>query len=437
MSHAPAQPRTITATIAGVPRIGPRRELKRALEMYWMDPTKGHALATTATRLTNTYCDELTDAGLDSIPTAGRSYYDAVLDTQALLGVLPERFDAIPDHDNDGLPRDVDRLFATARGTAEIPAATMTKWFDTNYHYIVPELTAGTQFRLDADAFLTDIAAQVTRGTVARPVLIGPLTFLSLAKTTDGSDPLDHLEDVFAAYGRLLPRLAQALQPKAALGSKSKRTELPWVQFDEPTLVTDCEPYLDRVRAGYAALAAQGCARLLVQTYFGDGDRAVRALSGIGLGAIGVDLTRPADRALPSWDGSTPLLAGVVDGRNVWRTDLAQALATLRDLQARGPVGVSTSCSLLHVPYSLAQESSLDQDPELRSWLAFGAEKITEVAALARLLRGTPIAADLELLAESKRAAASRRSSHRTHDPAVRARAAAITAADRHRAPYA
>jgi 5-methyltetrahydropteroyltriglutamate--homocysteine methyltransferase len=432
----------INATVAGVPRIGPKRELKKALETYWKDASTGRNLATVATQLVNQQADLIAGAGLDSVPTIGRSFYDSMLDTSALLGALPERVADVADHDNDGLPAYVDRLFAAARGTAELPASAMTKWFDTNYHYIVPELAADTEFRLDDAALLTDLADQVTRGTAARPVLIGPLTYLALARTTDGSDALVHLEEIFEAYARLLPRIAER-------GAA-------WVQFDEPYLVTDVDKdetrkadLLARTRAGYEKLVAATDLNILVQTYFGDGDLAVKTLSGTGIAAFGVDLvtgrtderqaddTNIADEALlPSWTGEEQLLAGVVDGRNIWRTDLARALQTLKALAARGPVGVSTSSSLLHVPYSLAQETSLDDDSELRSWLAFGAEKIAEVALLSRALRGEESEGDDAAVAEAHKAVESRKNSERTRNAALRQRTAAITEADRHRNPF-
>jgi 5-methyltetrahydropteroyltriglutamate--homocysteine methyltransferase len=432
----------INATVAGVPRIGPKRELKKALETYWKDASTGRNLATVATQLVNQQADQLTTAGLDSVPTIGRSFYDAMLDTSALLGALPTRVADIDDHDNDGLPAFVDRLFAAARGTAELPASAMTKWFDTNYHYIVPELAADTEFRLDDAALLADLADQVTRGTAARPVLIGPLTYLALARTTDGSDALTHLEEVFDAYARLLPRIAER-------GAA-------WVQFDEPYLVTDVDTdenrkadLLARTRVGYERLAAASDLDILLQTYFGDGDLAIKTLTGTGIAAFGVDLVtgrtdeRQADETniadadlLPSWTGAEQLLAGVVDGRNIWRTDLARALETLKALAARGPVGVSTSASLLHVPYSLAQETSLDDDSELRSWLAFGAEKIAEVALLSRALRGEESEGDDAAVAEAHKAVESRKNSERTRNAALRQRTAAITEADRHRNPF-
>jgi 5-methyltetrahydropteroyltriglutamate--homocysteine methyltransferase len=432
----------INATVAGVPRIGPKRELKKALETYWKDASTGRNLATVATQLVNQQADQLTTAGLDSVPTIGRSFYDAMLDTSALLGALPTRVADIDDHDNDGLPAFVDRLFAAARGTAELPASAMTKWFDTNYHYIVPELAADTEFRLDDAALLADLADQVTRGTAARPVLIGPLTYLALARTTDGSDALTHLEEVFDAYARLLPRIAER-------GAA-------WVQFDEPYLVTDVDTdenrkadLLARTRVGYERLAAASDLDILLQTYFGDGDLAIKTLTGTGIAAFGVDLVtgrtdeRQADETniadadlLPSWTGAEQLLAGVVDGRNIWRTDLARALETLKALAARGPVGVSTSASLLHVPYSLAQETSLDDESELRSWLAFGAEKIAEVALLSRALRGEESEGDDAAVAEAHKAVESRKNSERTRNAALRQRTAAITEADRHRNPF-
>ena len=261
-------------------------------------------------------------------------------------------------------------------------------------------------------------------------------------RTTDGSDALTHLEEVFEAYARLLPRIAER-------GAD-------WVQFDEPYLVTDVDKDSDRkadllarTRAGYEKLAAATDLNLLVQTYFGDGDLAIKTLTGTGIAAFGVDLVtgrtdeRQSDETniadadlLPSWNGSEQLLAGVVDGRNIWRTDLARALETLKALAARGPVGVSTSSSLLHVPYSLAQETSLDDDSELRSWLAFGAEKVAEVAVLSRALRGEEKEGDAEAVAEAEAAVASRKNSERTRNAALRERTGAITEADRHRNPF-
>ena len=397
-----------SSTIAGVPRIGAHRELKFALEGFWSGTVSGRELSQTATTLTNDYCDQLAAAGLDSIPTVGRSFYDSMLDTTALLGVFPERFQNLDDHPNDGLPTHIDRYFATARGTAELPASAMTKWFDTNYHYLVPELSADTRFILDDTALLNDIQDQLTRGVNARPVLIGPLTYLSLSRTTDGSDPLDHLETLFEVFERLLAKLPT-----------------PWVQLDEPSLVTDVAPeVLERVRAGYARLASRG--GVFVNTYFGAGDQALDTLAGLGLGAIGVDLVSDGVTGLEAWAGEELLVAGIVDGRNVWRTDLCAALGTLRRLQTRGPVAVSTSCSLLHVPYALSAETALN--PEVREWLAFGEEKVREVVALADALAGK--------INETLFDAAAAALADRRHSVLTAARDADITDADRTRSPF-
>ncbi|MBC2681344.1 5-methyltetrahydropteroyltriglutamate--homocysteine S-methyltransferase [Corynebacterium sp. 4HC-13] len=404
---------TFHATVAGVPRIGPDRELKKALENYWRDSSTGRQLTSTITSLTNSYTDELLSAGLESAPFAGRSFYDAILDTTALLGVLPERVNSIADHDNDGLPAYIDRYFAAARGTAELPASAMTKWFDTNYHYIVPELSADTTFTLEDQALLEDLRDQIKRaGTAVRPVLIGPLTYLSLARTVDSSNAIDHLEALFEAYARLLPRIADR-------GAE-------WIQFDEPSLVTEVPAsILKRVRSGYQKLVGASELNILVQTYFEDGDRAIKTLSGTGVKAFGVDLVYGGTE-LPSWTGEELLVAGVVDGRNVWRTDLDKALTTLRALEKRGPVAVSTSCSLLHVPYTLERENL----GEVQAWLAFGKEKIAEVAALSKALRGEDVA---DFFHESREAIQHRAQSPLSHNAQVRERTAAITDDDRHR----
>lgn len=377
-----------SSTVAGLPRIGAKRELKFALEGYWNGSIEGRELAQTARQLVNTASDSL--SGLDSVPFAGRSYYDAMLDTAAILGVLPERFDDIADHENDGLSLWIDRYFGAARGTETLPAQAMTKWFDTNYHYLVPELSADTRFVLDASALIEDLRCQQVRGVNARPVLVGPLTFLSLARTTDGSNPLDHLPALFEVYERLI---------------KSFDTE--WVQIDEPALVTDVAPeVLEQVRAGYTTLAKRD--GVFVNTYFGSGDQALNTLAGIGLGAIGVDLVTHGVTELAAWKGEELLVAGIVDGRNIWRTDLCAALASLKRLAARGPIAVSTSCSLLHVPYTLEAENI---EPEVRDWLAFGSEKITEVKLLADALAGNIDAAAFDA---ASAAIASRRTSPRT-----------------------
>lgn len=438
---------SIHATLAGIPRIGPNRELKAALEKYWKDPATGGLLAATARNQIHRYIDSARRAGIDSIPTAGRSFYDSMLDTSALLGVLPKRFDTIADHDGCNLPRWIDRYFATARGTKNLPASAMTKWFDTNYHYIVPELSADTVFTPDIDSWLNDACdfRAYSPGAI-RPHLIGPYTYLALSRADDASDPLALLDKLVDAYAAIVARLG-------AEGFE-------WVQLDEPILVTDLDDVARRrIRRCYTLLADAASivgAKLWVQTYFGDGDQAFKVLTGTGVKAIGVDLIS-GSAELPHWTGDEIVVAGIVDGRNVWRRDLDDALDTLETLARRGKIMVSTSCSLLHVPYSLRPEHATRDDAkaavqgfssnvangEVLEWLAFGEEKIAEVALLVRLLEarlegdGSNISADdAAALRVSRRAVKSRSASSLIHNADVRARLAGVTAEDRRRTPF-
>lgn len=422
----------IHATLAGIPRIGRNRELKRALENYWRDPATGGLLAATARNTVNSYIGAALKAGIDSVPTIGRSFYDSMLDTSALFGVLPARFQDAPKTDGSNLPGWINHYFATARGTKTQPASAMTKWFDTNYHYIVPELSANTEFTIDLTDWLDD-SCSLNNGatTMLRPHLIGPVTYLSLSRTDDGSNPLGLLEKLTDAYADVI----------AQLGEKG----FEWIQLDEPVLVTDLdEVTLARTRQVYEKLAGvseSANTKLWVQTYFGDGGQALKTLSGTGVQAIGCDLVA-GSAELPHWTGKELLVAGIVDGRNVWRTDLDAALATLEKLAARGPIAVSTSCSLLHVPYSLASENPSEEEAEVLQWLAFGDEKIAEVTLLARALDAKLNdrqldAADLKVLRESRAALASRAESKRIVKPEVREALAAIEDSDRNRSPFA
>ena len=421
----------IHATVAGIPRIGPNRELKIALEKYWRDPATAGLLAATARGLVHRYIDSANAAGIDSIPTVGRSFYDSMLDTSALLGVLPSRFDTIPDCIGANLPAWIDRYFATARGTETQPASAMTKWFDTNYHYIVPELSSRTVFRPDVATWLGEACnfRAYSKGVI-RPHLIGPYTYLALARTDDGSDPLALLEQLVDAYQDII----------VCLGAEG----FEWVQLDEPIAVTDIDDGArQRLRRCYQVLsdAAEAAgAKLWVQTYFGDGDQALEIFSGTGVGAIGVDLVA-GGAELPHWTGQEVLVAGIVDGRNVWRRDLDEALNILENLADRGEIIVSTSCSLLHVPYSLRAETPTESEAEIHDWLAFGEEKIAEVALLARVLQarinGTDITADdAAALRRARVAVGKRATSELIHNERVERRVAAVGEQDRTRTPF-
>ncbi|MFD8245502.1 5-methyltetrahydropteroyltriglutamate--homocysteine S-methyltransferase [Nocardia sp. NPDC059691] len=410
-----AQQKPFTATVLGLPRVGPRRELKRATEAYWAGKIDADQLHAVARDLRHAQFAELRAAGLDSVPIGTFSYYDQMLDTAELLGALPPRVAGIADP--------LERYFAAARGTDTVEPLEMTKWFDTNYHYLVPEIEPETAFSLHPEKLLAELREALELGVPARPVVIGPITFLKLAKATGGS-ALARLIELLPLYRELLRRLAVA-------GAG-------WVQIDEPVLVTDLTAEeIDLVQVTYEELAdAAERPAILVATYFGRPDAALTALANTGIEGVALDFTAGADvaavAAVPALTGKL-LVAGIVDGRNVWRTDLDRAMATLGTLLGSAAhVAVSSSCSLLHVPYTLAAETGLDE--RLRSWLAFGAEKVAEVRLLATgLSQGTEgIAAEL---AEVRAALASRWSDPRLNDPRVRAALAALGPDADRRAP--
>jgi 5-methyltetrahydropteroyltriglutamate--homocysteine methyltransferase len=409
-------PQPLTATLLGSPRIGPHRELKRATEGYWAGRVTRSELESVAADIRRSTWAQLAANGLDSVPVNTFSYYDQVLDAAVLLGALPPRVAGVDD--------DLDRYFAAARGTDDIQPLEMTKWFDTNYHYIVPELGPDTKFSLNPQKVLSELKEAQDQGINARPVIIGPLTFLALSKAVDGAGaPIDRLDELIPLYGALLGQLADA-------GAQ-------WVQLDEPVLVTDIldnGPQLAERTYGVLGSLVNRPA-IFVATYFGGLNAALPALARTPIEAIGVDLVAGdalAAAAVPELATKT-VVAGIVDGRNIWRTDLEAALGTLATLLGSvGGLAVSTSCSTLHVPYSLEDES--DADELLRSWLAFGSEKVAEVVTLAKALRDgrDAVAAAVEA---SNDAITSRRNDPRLHNGHIRARIEQIIASGVQRGP--
>ncbi|WP_319446613.1 MULTISPECIES: 5-methyltetrahydropteroyltriglutamate--homocysteine S-methyltransferase [unclassified Mycobacterium] len=398
-----------TATILGSPRIGPNRELKRATEGYWAGRVSRAELESVAADIRRSTWAGLAANGLDSVPVNTFSYYDQVLDTAVLLGALPPRVAGIAD--------DLDRYFAAARGNDDVQPLEMTKWFDTNYHYIVPELGPDTKFTLNPEKVLGELKEARAQGIDARPVIVGPLTFLALSKAVGGAGaPIDRLDELISLYGALLGQLVDA-------GAE-------WVQLDEPVLVTDIldnGPQLAERTYGVLGSLVKRPA-ILVATYFGGLDAALPALARTPVEAIGVDLVAGDARAVaavPELANKT-VVAGIVDGRNIWRTDLAAALGTLASLLGSvGALAVSTSCSTLHVPYSLDPET--EPDDRLRSWLAFGSEKVTEVATLAKAMRDDRDSVS-DAIEASNAAIASRRTDQRLRNGHIRARIESITA---------
>jgi 5-methyltetrahydropteroyltriglutamate--homocysteine methyltransferase len=404
-----------TTTITGSPRIGPNRELKRAVEKYWSGKIDRAELEGVAATIRRDTWSHLVDAGLDSVPVNTFSYYDQVLDTAVLVGALPPRVANVTD--------DLDRYFAAARGNDDIAPLEMTKWFDTNYHYLVPEIGSGTRFALNPAKVIGELEEARAQGVPARPVIVGPITFLALSKATDASAPIGRLDDLLAVYAELLELLADQ--------------GVEWVQLDEPVLVTDIvDNAAELAERTYRVLGGLNKRpALFVATYFGELTDALPALARTPVEAIGVDLVAGSVAplaAVPELADKT-IVAGVVDGRNIWRTDLQSALGTLATLLGiAGAVAVSTSCSTLHVPYSLDPETDLDD--ELRSWLAFGAEKVTEVVTLSRGLREGRDAVEKEVDA-SNAVIASRRADPRLSNGRIRDRIASITASGTARGP--
>ena len=419
------------STVYGYPRQGAKRELKKATEAYWGGTIDAATLLDTARQLRLARLAELRDAGIDEIPSNDFSLYDHVLDTTVMLGAIPSRHrDAVPDASTPG--GHLDRYFAMARGTAEVAPLEMTKWFDTNYHYLVPELAPDTAFSLDADKPLTEFTEARDAGVLTRPVLVGPITFLLLAKPAPGVDkgfePLSLLDRIVPLYAQLLRRLRDA-------GAE-------WVQFDEPALVLD-QPtaVLRAVARAYATLTAQPVRpKILVASYFDRLGDALPVLRDSDIDGLALDFTGPAaanlaDLAEIGGVGDRRLVAGVVNGRNVWAADLAGTLGRLRSLGGlAGRIDVAASCSLLHVPLDVTRERKLD--PEIAVWLAFARQKLDEIVTLTKGLDAGREAIRGALSLNAARLAA-RAASPLVRVDAVRRRAAAVSDADLHRAsPY-
>ncbi|KAF3779801.1 5-methyltetrahydropteroyltriglutamate--homocysteine methyltransferase 2 [Nymphaea thermarum] len=407
--------RAMASHVVGYPRIGPKRELKFALESFWDGKSNAEDLQKVAKDIRSSTWKQMAEAGTKFIPSNTFSYYDQVLDTTAMLGAVPDRYGW------SGGEVDFDIYFSMARGNASAPAMEMTKWFDTNYHYIVPELGPEVKFSYASHKAVSEYKEAKELGFETVPVIIGPVSYLLLSKPSKG------VEELFSVLS------LEVLAELQAAGAT-------WVQFDEPMLVLDLDSYqLKAFSESYSQLEhfSSGL-NIIVETYFADiPPEAYKTLTTLkGVSGIGFDLVR-GEKTLDTirrsgFPANKYLFAGVVDGRNIWANDLDASLRTLKTLE--GIVGkeklvVSTSCSLLHTAVDLVNETKLDA--EIKSWLAFASQKILEVNFLSKALAGEK---DENFLAANRAAQVSRKSSIRVNNMSVKEAASALGASDHRRA---
>ncbi len=418
----------IQTHILGFPRMGAQRELKFALERYWRGEIDIDELETVGRELRARHWALQRDAGLDVVTVGDFAFYDHVANHIQLLGCEPARFNF------SGQEAPLVRYFTLARGVAHEagasgegqPALEMTKWFDTNYHYLVPEFTPDTDFSLAETRLLVEVDEALALGHAVKAVLLGPLTFLWLGKEkTAGFERLDLLDRLLPVYEQILDRLkAQGVQ---------------WVQIDEPILGLDLPPaWRQAFEPTYSRLMTVGTS-LLLATYFSPLQENLGLACRLPVHGLHVDGIRAPQEVttVADWLPTHKVLSlGIVDGRNVWRTDLDAALKQLHALrELRGhDLWLAPSCSLLHVPFSVAGETGLDES--LRDWLAFAVEKLRELDILKQALTDPPSAKSA--LAVARQAIQARRASSRVHDPAVAERLAKLSAeADRRHSPFA
>lgn len=422
----------------GFPRIGAKRELKFALESYWKGQSSRDELKALGAHLRARHWGK--QAQLDLVPVGDFAFYDQVLDMSFTLGNLPERVrgfhgDALDNYFRVARGRSADS--STPRRSAQsaeehsgccggVAAGEMTKWFDTNYHYIVPEFAADTRFTLDASRLVEQLREAREQGVAAKPVIIGPVTYLWLGKAKDDSNKLDLLARLLPVYAQLLDRLADE-------GAE-------WVQIDEPVLVTELDAdWKHAFNLAYHELKASKV-KLLLATYFGTLQENLHLAANLPVAGVHLDAVRARDEVnslLNLLPASKVVSLGVIDGRNIWKTDLAAALDWLEPLQERlgERLWIAPSCSLLHVPVDLDSEERLE--PDVRSWLAFARQKLEELHVLALALNFGRVTVQAELDA-NRAAVEARRASPRVHNPAVKAALQKLTAQlGQRKSPYA
>ncbi|MDU8924719.1 5-methyltetrahydropteroyltriglutamate--homocysteine S-methyltransferase [Pasteurellaceae bacterium LIM206] len=410
-----------TLHFLGFPRVGAKRELKFAQERYWRQELAEQDLLEVARLLREKNWRHQAEAGADFVTTGDFTFYDHILDLQVATGAIPQRFDFDSQH------LSLEQFFQLARGNKDQFALEMTKWFDTNYHYLVPEFHTDTQFKANPAHYVNQLKEARALGYKAKPVIVGPLTFLWLGKEK-GSDfnRLDLLDRLVPVYVEILTALA------------NEGTE--WIQIDEPALTLDLPAeWLAAYHRVYTALSGVN-AKILLATYFGSVAEHADLLKGLPVDGLHIDLVRAPEQLAAFQDYPKVLSAGVIDGRNIWRADLNAVLDVLEPLQALhgDKLWISTSCSLLHTPYDLAVETQLkENNPDLYGWLAFTLQKADELSVLKKSLISHRTSVQAELDA-SRAAADSRQNSTVIHKAEVAARLANLpTGADKRKLPFA
>lgn len=389
----------------GFPRIGQKRELKTLVEAYWKKQISATQLEEATAKLRAQYWKLQAKAGINHIPSNDFSLYDHVLDTAVMVGAIPERYQQ---------STLLDTYFAMARGHEEVTAMEMTKWFDTNYHYIVPELFEETQFKLSSDKVISEFNEAKALGIITRPVLLGPISFLLLSKLRDNSNRWDLLPKLIKIYQEILISLEKA-------GAE-------WIQIDEPFLVCDINhDAKDAFRKAYKALSEVSSLKLLLATYFGSLNENLDILIDLPIDGLHIDLIRAPSQLETVCNALTKdkwLSLGIIDGRNIWITDLNKALNTLhKAVKIHGnKIMITPSCSLLHVPVNLDLENNLDS--EVLSWLSFATQKLDELSLLTSALNGKK---NIQAFEKNSSAIQARNTSTKIHNKDVSLAIKAIT----------
>ena len=396
----------ITTATIGYPRIGPKRELKKALESFWKGDIKENELQSTAKDLRKKNWEIQKENGIDLITSNDFSFYDQVLDTICLLGAVPDRYNW------QGDDIDLKTYFAMARGSQtkelDVSALEMTKWFDTNYHYLVPELKSDQKFKISSQKPFEEFKEAQSAGYKTKPVLLGPITFLLLSKSTEGKNTLDLLDNLLPVYLEIVKKLKE-------LGAE-------WIQIDEPIFVKDLDVgVVSKIKKTLNAIKeAAGNSKILLTTYFESIDQKVKEeVFASDVDAVHLDLVRGENNFNYIKDSNKTLSLGVINGRNIWKSDLTQIIDQIKDV--KGDFIISSSCPLLHTPYDLDLETKVPEN--IKKWLAFAKQKLQEINILKQNINHGEAKSDLT---DNKACIEERKKSSLIHDDNVKARVKTI-----------